>query len=84
MRVICIYGLKASTMPFDTTNPASLSDELYEGVIYTVIGQKEYHGELCYFLAEKRRTAAYWYGSFAPLSEIDETTFERNFKKELV
>lgn len=84
MKVICIDGVKKGTMPYDTCNPASHFDEVYEGEIYTVTKQKEFYGHLCYFLAERRPNAAYYYGIFAPISNIDEKEFERNYNKELV
>ena len=72
MKVICIDGVKRGTMPYDTEIPASIADEVYEGEVYAVVKEKEYYGNLCYFLAERRRNAAYYAGIFIPLSNINE------------
>lgn len=56
------------------------------GETYTVISEVSdpASGILHYVLSERRHDKAYGAFRFIPLSEIDETTFERNYNKELV
>lgn len=53
------------------------------GDVYTVIGEENHMGLICYFL-EEIVGESYVKTRFIPLSEIDETEFERNYNKELV
>lgn len=65
-------------------------DPIKEGEIYTVIAHKTYDNKRYYQLSElainSKNHYPQWYASFRfiPLSSIDETEFEREYKKELV
>lgn len=56
---------------------------LKTGNVYEVISELKYNGFDYYELAEQPGVA-YCVEHFAPLSEIDETEFERSYNKELV
>ena len=71
MRVICID---------DKTRAGHCT--LKYGETYTVESQDGCGSGCCYGIAETKQ--AHMKDRFIPLSEIDETTFERNYKKELV
>lgn len=73
MRVICINA--GIVEGFD-------APELKEGEIYTVIG---FLGDIGYYLEEVSSVGGPFYiQRFSPLSEIDETTFERNYNLQTV
>ena len=76
MRVICIDAK-------DFQNKDFKGPSLKEGSEYTVMHDCPRWPD-SYVLVECGADYSYWKKRFAPLSEIDETTFERNFKKELV
>lgn len=75
-KVICI-----------TNNPAPECCDLVVGNIYTVtkvrqaVGAKK--GVMVYEILEGI-WSGYWTGYFSPFSDIDETEFIREYKKELV
>ena len=71
MKVICI---DAST-DFDSEIPV----DLIEGEVYTVIDVDKEDNEIWYTLLEKSIYQQYSEDAFIPLSEIDETEFERNY-----
>jgi hypothetical protein len=74
MKVICIDGVNKGELPFDDNGRiASKSDEIYEGEIYTVVGEYPTSAGLAYFLEERRKNAAYAASCFIPLSDKDET-----------
>jgi len=76
MKVVCIdEGITRKCI-----NSSRISSRLIEGHIYTVertVGKY-------YILRELEPDLGYEVHLFAPLSEIDETTFERNYNKETV
>ncbi len=78
MKVICITNKNI----IRKTGSIGSAPKLVEGACYTVIEFTGYG----YHLAEVSCDKNYGYDMkrFVPLSEIDETTFERNYKKELV
>lgn len=78
-KVICIEKEKPDEPHSDLINAAN---KLIVGDPYTVVGV--YNG--LYELAEfPHPRQILWYPkNFVPISEIDETTFERNYQKELV
>jgi len=82
MRVLCIED---GIIP-NYTGGRSLNsvEPVKEGEIYEVAGTviSDYGDHLSYAL--KGFTITKRIERFVPISEIDETTFERNFKKELV
>ncbi len=78
MKVICIkYATKVAEDFTHTLRPIV-------GEYYTVIDTVNAYGNYYYEIQEFPTTARYRVDLFAPTSEIDETTFERNYKKELV
>ena len=83
MRVICIDGVKIGDIGVNKqgdTRPANSNDLIFEGVVYTV---EHDYGDT-YSLVELRNPfASYGKRRFAPLSEINEKEFERNYQKEL-
>lgn len=74
MKVICIKHDTVTTSGPDIVPHGSIK----EGMIYTVTETKRFIDGYYYLLEEAPMA---WYGVelFAPLSEIDETTFERNY-----
>lgn len=86
MRVICIQG--------DADKDAIIMPgvEIIEGEVYTVSGYSEYsrnkHGGVdhipVYKLAERPQDVGYEVSRFAPLSDIDEKEFERNYSKRVI
>jgi hypothetical protein len=84
MKVICIDGIKAGH-PSQTIRgfePANKHDEIYEGEVYTVIREHICFGELAYILLERSYLNSYRKNRFAPLSDIDETEFVRDYNKQ--
>jgi hypothetical protein len=79
MKVICIDGVKSGSITM-MGNIISKENEIYEGEEYTVQRQVDD----CYLLVERPGFLLYKKKRFAPISKIDETTFERNYNKELV
>lgn len=81
MKVICIDGVNKGELPLDENGRiASKSDEIYEGEIYTVVGEYPTHSGLAYFLEERRKNAAYAASSFILISDKDETETNINSK----
>jgi len=79
MKVICIDGVNKGEKPYDHKgNIASKSDEIYEGEIYTVVGEYPTSGGLAYFLEERRKNAAYAASCFIPISDKDESEISHN------
>ncbi len=64
--------------------PAPSNSEIFVGEEYNVVDVNERNGDTFYRLSEKEYRMNYKAEWFMPLSEIDETEFERNFNKELV
>ena len=79
MRIICINN---GVLPNNLGVPYD-SPQLIEGDVYTVV----FDNGIGYVLAEatpRQGLTCFNRRRFIPTSEIDEPTFERNFKKELV
>lgn len=79
MKVLCVCKDQPAGNDPDLIAAAA---KLTVGEIYTVIFEQDDHYELEEFphlghIMWRKRC-------FSPLSDIDETTFERNYKKELV
>lgn len=82
MKVLCIHGVKIGEIAHNflgDVKAADITSVIFEGEIYTVV---EDIGE-SYVLQERNPIFAYGKRRFAPLSEINETEFERNYQKEL-
>lgn len=66
----------------------ALDKRTYPGPKYgeevTVTGQWINYGTPVYGIVEYPHAGGFWIKHFIPLSDIDETTFERNYQKELV
>ena len=71
-KVICIDGVRIGDQSYNKDKKASVSDIVYEGEIYNVIGEYLYHGILFYFLQERGMRSAYYSKIFIPLSDMDE------------
>jgi len=84
MKVICIDGVKLgdiATNKYFEKRSALVEDLIFEGEVYTV----EHDFGDTYSLVEKRNPfVSYAKRRFAPLSEVCETEFERNYNKEKV
>ncbi len=78
MRVICI---KQFTKEVENRNPVP---PIKFGEIYTQVDESEYNGEKFIALQEFRWEDRFKKSYFAPLSSIDETEMERNYKTEKV
>ena len=78
MRVICI-----DKTPRPTSTDREALQALEIGAEYTVVNNPHPRGYELLEVKTKCRSG-FFMDRFIPLSEIDETTFERNFKKELV
>ena len=80
MKVLCIDNSENKNLPLDVKPSSHL---LEEGKTYTVIAEDPYG----YNLAEcphPLNPRGWWARKrFVPVSEISETEFERNYKKEL-
>lgn len=80
MKVICIDGVKVGDRVKAGFQPFALpQDEIIEGVIYEVIDLINFFGLDAYRLVGKPFNALYTTDRFAPISDIDETEFERNY-----
>jgi len=82
MKVICIDGTKPGTRGILYNISLGNEDQIYEGETYTVIESGEEQGYKFFRLKEKFHR--YKQSRFAPISDIDETEFVRNYNKELV
>lgn len=81
MRVICINGDGLREM-----NNLENDDDytLKTGEVYTVVDTQRHDGMDFYILSEKPFDCCYHVRRFAPLSDISETEFERNYQKEKI
>lgn len=80
MKVICI-----KTDTIHTSGPNIVPNgSLIEGNVYTVIDTDVYDGRTYYRLAEIKYFAFYGAHLFIPISSIDETEFNRNYKTEQI
>lgn len=82
MDVLCVRGIDKGTLDSKGKNPASEKDAIFNGEIYTVVGNYNKDGFPCYFLAERRKTAAYNVLCFIPISDIDEVNIFENRKND--
>lgn len=76
MKVMCIND--------DWREYQKLAGDPVVGDTDTVINEYMWNGFLIYVLLGRPNPLGYYGPSFTPLSDIDETEFERNYKKELV
>ncbi len=85
-RVICIDGVKVGDAgnTYSGQRVALPKEVIFEGEQYTVVEEIEHLGEMCYMLFERPVFSLYKKRRFIPLSDIDETEFVRETKKELV
>ena len=79
MKVICIQ-----TDTKTVKGPQVPTNSVKEVEVYTVIGGERFNNKQYYRLAEMDYWTVYLSDLFVPLSQIDETEFERNYNKELV
>lgn len=79
MKVICIDDLSRNVTDAAKKHP---HPEIGEECVVT--SMREAWGGVYYKLLGYPPSANYNSNCFAPISDIDETTFERNYQKELV
>lgn len=81
-KVLCINGWRVGQP--QASGFGETQDEIYEGDAYTVIDETNKKGHEVFVLAERRRNCFYLRSRFVLSSQIDEATFNRNYKKQLV
>lgn len=85
MKVICINGVSLGCVAINKecdTRKATSDLCIYEGEVYTVL--HECQDSDSYILQERNPFFSYGKKRFMPLSEVNETEFERNYIKEKV
>lgn len=82
MKVVCI---RDTWYPSAKVNPAVIHITPYVGEECEVTGHHRENNRDFYFLAGRfPKNVAFYVDNFAPVSDIDETTFERNYDKATV